>query len=143
MQTCQLRFNLSSTNEPLTAVVRFDGVEIFNSSVDQNSALIQHEFDDDIESSHRLEIELRDKLPSHTQVDANGTILKDSLLQVSGVQLDEIELNHVFFFRCSYRHDHNGHAKIDESKFWGDMGCNGVVTFEFASPVYLWLLEKM
>ena len=143
MQTCQLQFNLSSTDASLNAVVRVDNIEIFNSSVDQNSVLIQHEFDDETEASHCLEIELRDKLPSHTQIDANGTILKDSLLQVSGFKLDGIELKHMFFDRCIYRHDHNGHAKIDEDKFWDTMGCNGVVTFKFSSPVYLWLLENM
>jgi hypothetical protein len=33
--------------------------------------------------------------------------------------------------------------KLIKDKFYGSMGCNGTITFEFNTPFYLWLLENM
>lgn len=142
MEICEFRFKIQSTGAALGAVVRFDGEEIFNGWVSQAVEIV-HEFDDEIESQHKLHIELHSKSPQHTRIDSDGTILSDVLLQISDFCLDGIALKHLFYDRCVYIHDTNGTADLSQYRFWGDMGCNGVVTFEFSSPVYMWLLENM
>ena len=143
MEICKLKFRIRSTGESLGVKITFDGHIIHNGLVSCETVDINHEFDDDIETSHRLEIELSDKQPRHTVVDSEGVILQDSLLRISDFELDDIALKHLFYERCVYHHDTNGQTVLAQHHFWGDMGCNGVVTFEFASPVYLWLLENM
>lgn len=134
---------MQSTGAPLGAKVTFDGQVIHSGLVGSDAIDINHEFDDGTESPHRLEIELSGKQPSHTVIDSTGAILKDSMLRVWNFELDDIALKHLFYERCEYHHDTNGQTTLEKHQFWGDMGCNGTVTFRFSSPAYLWLLENM
>jgi hypothetical protein len=143
MENSSVKFHLKSTGLDLIAMVRFDDQVLYHDNVREQGIDIYHEFNDEQHQSHCLEIELSNKLAAHTILDAEGNIIKDVLLQVSDFSIDGIELRHLFFDRCVYTHDCNGTAALDEHKFWGSMGCNGVVTFKFTSPVYLWLLENM
>lgn len=143
MEICKLRFRIQSTGAPLDAKVTFDGQVIHSGAVGSEVIDINHEFDDDIETSHCLEIELSGKEPRHTVVDSTGAIVQDSMLRIWDFELDDIALKHLFYQRCAYHHDTNGQTMLEKHEFWGDMGCNGVVTFDFSSPVYLWLLENM
>ena len=92
---------------------------------------------------HILEIEMLGKLPEHTQLDAQGNILQDSLVTVNHLKFDDIDLGQVFYNLAEYHHDLNGTSTPRVDKFYGTMGCNGVVKLEFSSPVYIWLLENM
>lgn len=143
MQNCQFRFRIQSTGEPLHCRIVFDDREIFNDPVGSDVVDIMHEFDDEQAREHCLEITLDGKLPSHTKINAQGEITQDVVLRLSDFALDDIELKHLFFDHCVYRHDVNGTDILQDRKFWSDMGCNGTVTFRFSSPAYLWLLENM
>ncbi len=143
MEICKLKFRIKSTGESLGAKITFDGHVIHNGLVGSETIDINHEFDDDTETSHRLEIELSGKESRHTVIDSAGTILQDSLLRIWDFELDDIALKHLFYERCEYHHDTNGQSTLEKHQFWGEMGCNGVVIFDFGSPVYLWLLENM
>ena len=145
MQTCQLDFTVRSTDAatPLSCQVLFDGHEIFSGSVGSDITKISHEFNDDIEQQHCVEIILTGKKPEHTVLDQQGHIINDVLLHVDDISLDGVRLEHVFYKNCCYQHNNNGTAEIHDHPFWGDMGCNGVVKFKFFTPAYLWLLENM
>jgi len=143
MQNCQFRFRIQSTGEPLHCRIVFDDQEIFKNAVGSDVVDIMHEFDDEQEREHCLEITLDGKLPSHTKINEQGEITQDVVLRLWDFALDDIELKHLFFDRCVYRHDVNGTDTMQDRKFWSDMGCNGTVTFRFSSPAYLWLLENM
>jgi hypothetical protein len=108
----------------------------------EESVLIQHDFDDS-DNQHLLEIALSGKLPQHTKIDDQGCIVEDQYIEISDVSLDGIEIHQIFLEHARYRHDFNGAQAEITDQFFGVMGCNGVVSFAFSGPVYLWLLENM
>ncbi len=96
-----------------------------------------------VDGNYRLEFVMKNKTTAHTQIDANGNIVKDACLTISNVAFDEIELKQIFIDRAIYTHNFNGTQDEVNDKFYGAMGCNGSVKLEFSTPVYSWLLENM
>jgi hypothetical protein len=90
-----------------------------------------------------VEIEMSGKLPEHTAIDDQGNIVEDCTIEISEFSLDEIALVHLFTDNCKYTHDFNGSQAPVVDKFFGNMGCNGIVKFEFSAPLYIWMLENM
>jgi hypothetical protein len=68
---------------------------------------------------------------------------KDACLQITNLMFDYIALEHTFLEHCVYQHNFNGTRESVEESFWGDMGCNGKVTFRFDSPIHSWLVNHM
>jgi len=97
----------------------------------------------DDEAEHEFKFVMKNKTPEHTVVDDNGNITVDAVLSVANVAFDDIELGHVFVDRAVYHHNFNGSRDAIEDKFFGSMGCNGHVSLQFTTPIYLWLLENM
>jgi hypothetical protein len=144
MQTSSVSFTASATGPDLGLTVRFDGKEIYSSiNLPLEPTVIAHEFDDTEEIQHTVEIEMSGKMPDHTTVTESGEITADRVVEIQDVKLDDIELGYMFTKVSEYHHDTNGNSKAMIDKFHGIMGCNGVVRFQFTSPLYLWLLENM
>jgi hypothetical protein len=97
--------------------------------------------DDDAE--HELRLVMKNKTIEHTKVDDQGAIVADACLIVSDLAFDEIELKQIFVDQSVYTHDFNGTQAETQTKFYGEMGCNGTVSLRFNTPIYLWLLEHM
>jgi hypothetical protein len=97
--------------------------------------------DDDAE--HVLKLILKGKCVDHTTVDSAGKILSDSMLTISDLAFDGIELKQIVYDKATYTHDFNGSGNSVEDRFYGTMGCNGTVSLKFSTPIYLWLLENM
>lgn len=97
----------------------------------------------DDESAHSLRFVLKNKMPTHTVLDADGNIVSDACLTVQDVAFDSIMLRQVFFDEATYSHDFNGTGATTVDRFYGIMGCNGTVELRFTTPIYLWLLEHM
>ena len=97
--------------------------------------------DDDAE--HVLKLVLKGKCVDHTTVDSDGNIISDSVLTISDLTFDEIALGQIMHDNAVYTHDFNGSGNPVEDRFFGTMGCNGTVTLNFSTPIYIWLLESM
>lgn len=98
----------------------------------------------DNEANHVLKLVLKNKLPEHTQIDENGNIISDAMLSVSNFNFDNIPLNMILITNCStYQHNFNNTKETTSNKFYGNLGCNGLVEIKFATPLYIWLLENM
>ena len=97
----------------------------------------------DADGIHKLRVVLSGKTIDHTQVDQHGTIVKDVVINISNVAIDGIDVAQLFNDKCVYTHDFNGTQSQIQEKFYGSAGCNGVISFQFTTPVYLWLLENM
>ena len=95
------------------------------------------------DAAHRLTFELLGKTSAHTQLDQAGNIVQDLLVSIENITLDEIDVQQLFSDHAVYSHDFNGTGPATKGKFFNTMGCNGTITFEFSTPVYLWLLENM
>lgn len=123
--------------------VWFDGELIQDQQLTNEYQEFQHEFADSTSADHELGIELADKTHEHTRINNSGDIVDDSVIEIAQVSLDDIELGQVFVDHATYDHDYNGNGPTVQQKFYGILGCNGIVKLKFSSPVYLWLLDRM
>lgn len=138
MTTSLVSLDISANGADLNITVRCNDQVIYQGNPNTTVA-----FEVGEAGEHVLEIELAGKLPEHTQLDAQGNILQDQLITVNNLKFDDIELGQVFYDLAEYHHDLNGTSASRVDKFYGTMGCNGVVRLKFSCPVYIWLLENM
>ena len=97
----------------------------------------------DDEDNHEFKFVMKHKTTEHTVVDDAGNIIKDAMLSIANVAFDGINPGYFFVEQSVYHHDFNGSQAPAEHKFYGSMGCNGYVSLQFTTPIYLWLLENM
>ena len=62
---------------------------------------------------------------------------------ITNVVIDDLDVNQLFLEKCVYTHNFNNTQSEIADTFHGVAGCNGTITFEFSTPIYLWLLENM
>lgn len=141
--TVPISFNIDSSDYtiPLKLTVLLDGVEIYNNQISQKvefSSSISEEG-----AEHELQLVMSGKTADHTKIDEQGNILKDAMLSCCDFYVDGIDISKLFFAMATYSHNFNGNGNQVEEKFYGNLGCNGSVSFKFTTPFYLWLLENM
>ena len=132
----------SETAVPLGCEIWIDDACVFAQDHVTDPTVVEHKISDN-DGDHLLRITLKNKLPEHTQIDDQGTILSDALLSVTEISFDEIDCTQIVHDHSVYRHNLNGNGPEILDQFFGDMGCNGTVELKFTTPVYLWLLENM
>jgi len=146
MSTTQISCTIGASD--LTAGL---GVEVWlndqllydNNNFDQLRLPLTWNISDD-DAEHELKFVLKNKTNAHTQIDAEGNIVKDATITIGDLAFEEIELNQIFVDRATYQHTLNGGSDtVIDDKFYGIMGCNGTVSLKFTTPIYLWLLESM
>lgn len=131
----------TSADVPLGLEIWIDDQKLF----DQAHVQEHHRFSTDLsdDGEHELRLVLKNKLPEHTQVDADNTIISDARISVSNIEFDGIALNQIVSNLAEYQHNFNGTGELSVHKFYSEMGCNGTVSLKFTTPIYLWLLEHM
>ena len=97
----------------------------------------------DNDAEHELRFVMKNKTVDHTQLDADGNIVRDARITISNLKFDQIELGQIVTRQAVYTHNFNGTQEETKEKFYGEMGCNGTVSIKFTTPIYLWLLENM
>ena len=97
----------------------------------------------DDNTERKLCIVISGKTPEHTQIDEQGNIVKDVVVNISNFTIDEIDVGQLFNEKSVYTHDFNGTQPEIQDTFYDAAGCNGTISFEFSTPIYLWLLENM
>lgn len=156
MTIIKLEFDIGTTDAEckLGTKVTFDNTVIYDNAHVTETYHLCHSISDQ-DAEHVLEIELYNKRPEHTQIDAEGVIVKDALITVQNVTIDGIDISSIIntypnnlysdvpSHLIQYHHDFNGTQPAIVDKFYGALGCNGVVRLKFTTPVYLWLLENM
>lgn len=144
MDTVKIAFNIETSDAacPLGVKVCLDDTVLLNHQHVTEKIEFWHDIRDD-DGQHTLSIEIFGKTTDHTKVDEQGNIIRDAVLQISGVTIDGIDVHQLFLDRCKYTHDFNGTQATVIDTFHGAAGCNGIITFEFSTPIYLWLLENM
>lgn len=144
--TVKITCNLSTSDGsvPLGMEIWLDNQQIFNQEWIKESVSFCYEMPDtDTDVQHELRLVLKNKSSEHTKIDNAGNIVKDASVTVSDLAFDEISLGHMVTELAVYTHDFNGTQPMIEDKFFGTMGCNGTVSLQFSTPIYLWLLENM
>jgi hypothetical protein len=132
------------TNGPgLTVSVMLDHHVLYRGDPAGSTVTVCHDIEDTDLSEHRLVIELADKMEAHCEVNEHGDIVKDTVVALHSIIFDDVDITDVMRRISRYQHDFNGTDQPTEQPLMGTMGCNGTVTFDFTSPVYLWILENM
>ncbi len=134
-----------SSSDPTAKIgleIWLEDIQIYNTEHVVDPVNFVHELAD-TEGNHQLQFVMKNKTETHTIVDKEGNILSDCCICVSDISFDEIQLGQIFVDRAVYEHNFNGTADAVQDKFYGEMGCNGTVTLEFTTPIYLWFLEHM
>ena len=144
MDTVKISFDIETSDAecPLGVEIWLDDVVLLSNNHVQGKVSFSHDISDD-DGKHELRIAMLGKTLDHTQVDEAGNIVKDATLQISNVVIDELDVNQLFLEKCVYTHDFNGTQPEITDSFHGVAGCNGTISFEFSTPIYLWLLENM
>jgi len=139
-----LGFTVTSTDYSITLGIRvsLDGAVIYENSHITSETPIQHQLSDS-DGEHDLTFELFGKQSQHTKIDQDNNIVSDAMLLIAGIEIDGININQIVQFQSVYTHDFNGTQAPVDDKFYGSMGCNGIVKLKFTTPIYLWLLENM
>jgi hypothetical protein len=133
--------SISAEKTGLHMIVRLDDNAIFSGDPYYAGDLSVAIPDDD--GQHQLIFQMSGKTAVHTKVAEDGSIIDDVTVTIANIAFDDIPLGHVMTDKSQYLHDFNGSGTQIVDKFYGTMGCNGSVTLEFTTPIYLWLLENM
>ncbi len=144
MDKVKIAFDIASTSLacPFNVEVWVDQSKLLALDNVGDCVHFAHELSDD-DGKHELRIVLQGKLPEHTKIDEQGNIIGDATLQISNVTIDELDVEKLFQSHSTYTHNFNGTQSEIVDTFHGIAGCNGTISFEFSTPVYLWLLENM
>lgn len=142
--TIKFQCDLNTTNPavPLGFEVLLNDKSVFKREHITESCQITFDIIDD-DNAHKLHFVMFGKTPEHTNVDEQGNIVSDAMLEICNIQIDDILIDQLLHNQIEYTHDFNGSQNTIVDTFYGFMGCNGTATFEFTTPFYLWLLENM
>ena len=139
----QCDLNTTNLSTPLGFEVLFNGKSAFKIDHVTETCQIVFDINDEDNAIQKLQFVMTGKTTEHTTVDDQGNITSDAMLTISNVIIDDIDISLLLNDKSKYTHNFNGTQPAVEDKFYGVMGCNGTVTFEFTTPFYLWLLEHM
>ena len=144
METVKISFDVETSDAecPLGVEIWLDDVVLLSNNHVQEKVSFSHDINDD-DGKHEFRIVMLGKTADHTKIDEAGNIVKDATLQISNFVIDDMDVNQLFLDKCVYTHDFNGTQPKIADSFHGVAGCNGTITFEFSTPIYLWLLENM
>ncbi len=145
IETLQFKIGLSGTfweQRPNFSILLND-VEYASDTINVSGGEIQYViFVADLveNSSNQLKIRLENKSDNDTIVGEDGTILKDMLLNIESIEIDEMELSQLKWSLSEFVPDSPDRPVL---KNCVNLGWNGSYVLNFDSPFYLWLLEKL
>ena len=93
------------------------------------------------DTEHLLEIKLLNKIDDDVVQSKDKTeILKDMLLNIESVEIDDIDLGNLIWSNSEFVAADSSRPTL---KNCVNLGWNGSYQLKFDSPFYLWLLENM
>ena len=155
-ETLKFKLELYATywNKPPIAEIKIADKTYFKDKITgtkQNPIKIEFEHTLENETSHTLNIIRTGKTEQETVLE-NDTIIKDQLLNIKYMEIDEIDLGALTYDgvytpeypeRWATQQRDKGVNLPKSFKNVTQMGHNGIWTFNFTSPFYMWLLENL
>ena len=97
---------------------------------------------EDIDTAeYEFKFTMSGKVDTDTSMDG-VEILKTSEISIKNFKFDNFSIDHLMERLAIYTHDNNGYGEMHDEAFSYVLGCNGVVTFNFCTPMYRWLLAN-
>jgi hypothetical protein len=93
------------------------------------------------EGDHKIVIEMHNKKEGDTVLDSEDNILKDVILNIDNISIDDIDLDQLLHTNSTYYPQSEYAPGI--VKECVNLGWNGRWELAFSSPVYLWFLENL
>ena len=119
---------------------------------EQSPTLIEFEKKLEEDQEYKLVIKRYNKTADQCKIDSDGKIIKDQLLHIKSIEIDEIDIGSLIYeglYTPEYPEPWYSQQvkanKTPEKSFKNatSMGHNGVWEFKFQSPFYMWLLENL
>jgi len=159
MATEKLKFKLelfaTMWNKPPHAEIMIDNKSYFAGDItgtENKPDVIEFEHELEEGNEYNLLIKRSNKTNNQTVVNEEGDILKDQLLHIKSIEIDEIELGALLYEGvytpeypepwASQQRD-SGNELPKTFKNVTQIGHNGEWRFTFESPFYQWLLENL
>ncbi len=159
MATEKLKFKIelyaTMWNKPPHAEIMINDKSFFKGDItgtEEKPNIIEFEQERVEGEESSLSIHRSGKGKYETVVNDKGDILKDQLLNIKSIEIDEIDIG-ALVYEGVYTPDYPepwatqqrdaGVVLEKTSKNVTQMGHNGVWTFSFTSPFYMWLLENL
>ena len=159
MATEKLKFRLelyaTMWDQPPKAEILLDDKSHFDGEIrgtQDKPNLIEFEAELDEDSEYTLVIRMHSKNNNQTVIDEKSHIVKDQLLHIKSVEIDEIDIGALVYegiYTPNYpepwatQQMQSGKDLKDSFKNVTQMGWNGNWRLKFKSPFYMWLLENL
>ena len=159
MATEKLKFNLelyaTMWDQPPHAEILVNDKSYFKGDItgtEDKPNVVEFEHECTEGEKSELIIERSGKLGNQTVVNDKGDLLKDQLLHIKSIEIDEIDIGALVYegvYTPKYpepwaSQQRKAGKELQESfKNVTAMGHNGKWSFKFASPFYMWLLENL
>ena len=159
MATEKLKFKLelyaTMWDQPPVAEIKINSKSYFKAEItgnEQDPTTIEFEAELTDESEYNLIIERSGKENNQTVVNEKGDILKDQLLHIKNIEIDEIDIAGLVYegvYTPKYpepwatQQRESGNDLKDSFENVTQMGFNGEWKLKFSSPFYMWLLENL
>ena len=124
--------------------VYVDHTKLFQSTAQTQIQTITYNLAED-SADHELKLIMSGKNCTHTTLTSEGKILSDIFFIINRLEFEELNMKKIFCLgqRSRHRHSFNSTQPEVDDEFYGVLGCNGVVTMPFSTPIYLWLYENL
>ena len=156
IESLKFKIELYSTywNKPPTVEVKVGDKSYFKNeitSTEKQPTLIEFVHDCESDKPHNLNIIRTNKNVKETVVE-NNKIVKDQLLNIKHVEIDEINIGSLIYegiYTPEYpepwatQQAKLGNKLPESYKNVTELGHNGIWAFTFTSPFYMWLLENL
>jgi hypothetical protein len=141
MSSHSLSFTASAPNADFSLTVVLDQQTVYQGTV-PNLVEINCAIPED-SAQHALTIAMSGKNSTHTQIDTDGNIVADATLEFKNFKIAGVDIDQIVYKNAVYQHQYNSNGPVIQDQFYGTMGCNGVVTLSFCTPVYDWIVEHL
>lgn len=143
-ETLKFRIGLSGTfweKVPLFSIL-IDKQNYVSDFIDsKETKYFEFTTDLELDKTFTLRIRLENKTDSDTvQSEDKSEILKDMLLNIDHIEIDEIDIADLKWSHSEFIADDSARPTLKKCV---NLGWNGSYELKFTTPFYLWLLESM
>jgi len=130
-------------SKPINLQILLDNAVMFKSSISSKKK-ISFLFDDEKNNHREIKFLISGKDNSYVMLDNTGNIINSAELLITNISFNDTDITDIITISpLEYKHNYNGNGETVTGKFYNTAGCNGEITLNFSTPIYLWLLENM